>query len=74
MLFEIEVEKKRLTEYFTKGSERYSKITEGGLPEECELISVRGDESGRMMIFTFFKNDGNPEVKSLLPIVSTRRE
>lgn len=74
MLFEIEVEKTILTDYFTDGSEHYSKITEGGLPEECELIGVRGDESGRMMIFSFFKNDGNPEVKTLLPIITTRRE
>ena len=74
MLYEIEVEKKRLTEYFTDDSEHYSKISEGGLPEECDLIGVRGDKSGRFLIFSFFKNDGKPEVKRLLPIVSTRRE
>ena len=74
MIYEIEVDKKRLTEYFTDGSEHYSKITEGGLPEGCDFVGVRGSESGQSLIFSFFKNDGIPEVKTLIPIITTRRE
>lgn len=74
MLFEIELDKKLITEHFATGSVRAYEITEGGLPEGCEFVGVRGDESGRNLIFSFFKNDGDREVKTLTPILTTRRD
>ena len=74
MIYEIPVNKKIITEHFTNGFKRNAKVPEAGLPEGCEFIGVRGTESGQSLIFSFFKNDGKPEVKTLTPIITTRRE
>lgn len=74
MIYEIEIDKKLMTNYYTEGSEHSYKITEGGLPEGCNLVGVRGSESGQNLILSFFKNDGASGTKTLTPIITTRRE